>query len=524
MLAAVRSCIVVALLAAAVGCSTNPVTGEKELVLTSEASEIQIGEQNFAPSRQSQGGAYVLLPDLTSYVNEVGQKLAAVSDRQLPYEFAVLNSSVPNAWALPGGKIAVNRGLLTTLENEAELAAVLGHEIVHAAARHGVKAQERGTFFEVGMVAAQIGLATSDSNSQLGDLGLMAAGLGAQAFMMKYGREAELESDEHGMKYMDKAGYDPSAAVTLQQKFLALSRGKGSASQNWLEGLFASHPPSAERVERNRAHLAVFGTGGDLGVSRYKARLAPLMAIKPAYDKADDALAAATKKEFGRAKALASEAVQRLPREASFHQLQGDIAMAEQQPQRALPHYEKSIRLNPNYFGPHLGGGLALYKLGDKQRAEQWLARSADMLPTAPAMYYRGMIAKERGDTERAWQFFKQATDTRGELGQRAKLEFTLLDLSRNPDNYVAAELKLDQRGHVVVAVRNRSMVALSSITVTPMRTDAVVGAVEARSIRVLRVLRPGERAVLDAGIGVVPPQVLKEQFRVRVDGARAAR
>jgi predicted Zn-dependent protease len=71
----------------------------------------------------------------------------------------VLNSSVPNAWALPGGKIAVNRGLLTALENEAELAAVLGHEIVHAAARHGAKAQERGTLLQVGMVAAQVGAA-----------------------------------------------------------------------------------------------------------------------------------------------------------------------------------------------------------------------------------------------------------------------------------------------------------------------------------------------------------------------------
>ena len=86
-----------------------------------------------------------MLPELTTYVNEVGQKLAAVADRKLPYEFVVLNNSVPNAWALPGGKIAVNRGLLTELQNEAELAAVLGHEIVHAAARHGAKAQERGT-------------------------------------------------------------------------------------------------------------------------------------------------------------------------------------------------------------------------------------------------------------------------------------------------------------------------------------------------------------------------------------------
>ena len=83
-------------------------------------------------------------PELTKYVNEVGQRLAAVSDRKLPYEFVVINNSVPNAWALPGGKIAVHRGLLIELNSEAELAAVLGHEIVHAAARHGAKGMERG--------------------------------------------------------------------------------------------------------------------------------------------------------------------------------------------------------------------------------------------------------------------------------------------------------------------------------------------------------------------------------------------
>ncbi|HSG66491.1 MAG TPA: M48 family metalloprotease, partial [Gammaproteobacteria bacterium] len=96
-------------------CVVNPVTGERELALVSAADEVGIGEAQYVPSRQMQGGDYVLDPALTQYVRDVGQRLAAVSDRNLPYEFVVLNSSVPNAWALPGGKIAVNRGLLTEL-------------------------------------------------------------------------------------------------------------------------------------------------------------------------------------------------------------------------------------------------------------------------------------------------------------------------------------------------------------------------------------------------------------------------
>jgi predicted Zn-dependent protease len=104
------SLLLLALLAASLtACGVNPVTGKKEIQFISEAQELQMGAQYYGPTRQSEGGDFEVLPELTQYVNEVGQKLAAVADRKLPYEFVVLNNSVPNAWALPGGKIAVNR-------------------------------------------------------------------------------------------------------------------------------------------------------------------------------------------------------------------------------------------------------------------------------------------------------------------------------------------------------------------------------------------------------------------------------
>ena len=104
------------------GCSVNPVTGKNQLSIISPQQEIAIGEKNYSPSRQSQGGDYYLDPALQSYISGVGKKLAAVSDRpNLPYEFVVLNNRVPNAWALPGGKIAINTGLLVLLDDEAQL-------------------------------------------------------------------------------------------------------------------------------------------------------------------------------------------------------------------------------------------------------------------------------------------------------------------------------------------------------------------------------------------------------------------
>ena len=128
--------------------------------MVSEAQEIQIGEQQYGPGRQSQGGDYVTDPKVTEYVRQVGNRLAAAADRKLPYEFVVVNDGSLNAWALPGGKIAVNRGLLVELNNEAELAAVVGHEIVHAAARHGAQQMEKGQFLQLGSAIATIAAAT----------------------------------------------------------------------------------------------------------------------------------------------------------------------------------------------------------------------------------------------------------------------------------------------------------------------------------------------------------------------------
>jgi predicted Zn-dependent protease len=517
-----RTLQLAALLLALTACGTNPVTGKKEIQFVSETSELQIGAKEYAPTRQSQGGDLKVLPELSAYVNSVGQKLAAVSDRQLPYEFSVLNSSVPNAWALPGGKIAVNRGLLTELDNEAELAAVLGHEIVHAAARHGAKAQERGTLLQVGMVAAQIGVAMSDVGSTAGNLMVQGAGVGAALVSTKYGRDAELESDLYGMRYMQRAGYDPRGAVTLQQKFVKLSEA-GGRNQNWLEGLFASHPPSPERVARNQATLAELGNpGGDLGNERYAARIAPLLAMKPAYDKADQALALARKNDLAGAQRLAAEAARLAPREARMPQLQGDIALAQKNPQAALAFYQKSIALDDGYFASHLGAGTAQYKLRTGDRGEAALTRSARLLPTAPALYYLGSIAKEAGNRQRAMELFKAAAGSKSELGKQAAMEYARLNFAENGTKYIASGLQADSRGQIMAVVENRAPFPVSQVLITPVLLDANGRiAQEGRQIRVSRTLQPGERTAVNAGVGTVSDDV-RSRLRVRVDSVRA--
>ncbi|MDA0977399.1 MAG: M48 family metalloprotease [Proteobacteria bacterium] len=216
--------LLLTLLTGITGCATNPVTGKSELSFVSENQEIAIGEQQYTPTQQSQGGLYRVDAALTEYVQQVGNRLAAVSDRDLPYEFVVINDSTPNAWALPGGKIAVNRGLLTQLDNEAELAAVLGHEIVHAAARHGAQSMERNMLMQGAIMLTAI----SASDSEYGNYIMGGASIGAQLLSQRYGRGAELESDYYGMTYMVRAGYDPDAACrrnSLPCRMVALPAG-----------------------------------------------------------------------------------------------------------------------------------------------------------------------------------------------------------------------------------------------------------------------------------------------------------
>lgn len=504
-------------------CGVNPVTGKKEIQFISEAQEIKIGEQHYSPTKQSEGGTFDVLPDLSVYVNEVGQKLAAVADRKLPYEFVVLNNPVPNAWALPGGKIAVNVGLLSELTNEAELAAVLGHEIVHAAARHGAKAQERGTIMQVGLAAAQIGAAISDVDSTVANLAVQGAGLGAQMIQQKYGRDQELESDEYGMKYMKLVGYDPQGAVTLQETFVRLSQQQGGKAQSFLEGLFASHPPSEERVAKNKEHAARLGLGGDIGKDRYDARLKPFRKIEPAYDKFEEAMVAARKKEYPKAQSLVEDAIKIEPREGRFHEFLGEMQLAQKKPEQALPHYQKAIDLNPDYFGSYLGAGVAQYQAGNKARAEEWLTKSVELLPTAPAAYYLGTISKDRGERGKAMEYFRAAAGSQSQIGERAAAEFVRMDLPQNPGNYVATQGQLDAQGRVVLVIQNRSPTPLSGIQVTPVLVDAS-GRVTQQGAPVTfnAVVQPGQQAAAQTGIGGLAQNQLP-YLRFRVDGAKVA-
>jgi predicted Zn-dependent protease len=449
------------------GCSVNPVTGDRDFMLVSGEQELAMGLQQYVPMQQSQGGPYDVDPALTAYVENVGQKLAAASDVKLPYEFVVLNNSVPNAWALPGGKIAINRGLLTELNSEAELAAVLGHEVVHAAARHSAQQMSRGMMTQ-GLVLATT-VAASDSG--YGDLAAMGAGFAGQLTLSRYGRDAELESDKYGMRYMSKAGYDPQGAVTLQETFVRLSEGR---EQDWMSDLFASHPPSEERVKENRLRASKLPAGGELGTERYAAAMNKTMAAKPAYEAYDKGRKALGEKKNDEALALANEALTLFPEEAHFHALRGDVRLISKQFDMAVTNYGRAIDRRDGFFYYFLQRGIAKQELGQTDSAIVDLERSLELMPTAPAHFTLGEIKEQRGQIAEAIEQYKiVARSGSGDVSKAAYEALLRLELPTKPASYISSACGSENGGQIVVQVRNDTPVSVTGVQVQFQYVDS---------------------------------------------------
>ena len=410
--------LVVAFLSA---CSVNPVTGEKQLSLIPESQELSIGSEQYKPTQQTQGGQFYLDPELNLYVSEVGQKLAKVSDRpDLPYEFVVLNSSVPNAWALPGGKIAINRGLLMELEDEAQLASVLGHEIVHAAARHSVQRMQQGMLISAGV--AGLGFALSDN--EWAGLIMGGAAMGAQLALAQYSQGDELESDHYGIRYMKEAGYDPQAAVELQEVFMRLSEGRDSS---FLEGMFATHPPSQKRVRENQELVNKIGAGGYRGRETYQEKLSFLRSRQPAYDAYDEAMKLASDDKLNEALAKANEAIRVEPEEAAFYSLRGRIYQAMDNLKKAEADFDKATSLYPEMFTYQLHSGLNALELNNYDKARDHLNQANQVVPTSIAYLRLGDVAVKQGRRQDAIEYYSTAAEAEGEVAQEAKQKLAQL-------------------------------------------------------------------------------------------------
>ncbi|MCX8085458.1 MAG: M48 family metalloprotease [Rhodocyclaceae bacterium] len=385
------------------GCATSPVDGSTILVGMSEAQERAV-DKELAPHQFSQDMGAVQDGEANAYVAEVGTRLHQKSHRpQMPYSYRVLNANYLNAYTFPGGAMGVTRGLMVELENEAQLAALLGHEIGHVNARHAAQRQGQGL---VAQVAVSALAAASDARWQ--PLVAVAGQIGASALLASYSRDNEREADALGQEYMVRAGYPASGMVGLQGLLLKEAKEKPSL----IETMFSSHPMSSERYETAR-QLAQGKYASSLtanpGRERFMDRTAALRAKKPVIDACKEGETALSKKKFDEAgerfghalrllpedypanllmaKCLAAQgknaealryaeaARQVYPQEAQAAKLIGSLRLALHQPEAAFAAFDQFDRLLPGDPGIAFLKGASLEAAGNRKAAAEHYAR-----------------------------------------------------------------------------------------------------------------------------------------------------
>jgi predicted Zn-dependent protease len=226
-----------------VGCQTVPHSGRRQFLMTSEEEENRLGREAWAEIHKQHRTSTDA--EKVSAVKRVGRDIAEIAGKpNYDWEFTVFESDEPNAFCLPGGKIAVYTGLFKYLKNDSELAAVVGHEVAHAVARH---AGERMTHAQVQAVGQQVLAASVKSNP---DRWMLVYGLATQTgVILPYSREHEYEADYLGLLYMAKAGYHPRGALNFWERFSELS------STGPIGEYFSTHPMSSKRMEKMQEHM-----------------------------------------------------------------------------------------------------------------------------------------------------------------------------------------------------------------------------------------------------------------------------
>jgi predicted Zn-dependent protease len=230
------------------GCKVNEATGRSQLNFMSTEREIALGAEA-APNFVKTNGGEVPLPSLKQYVSTIGNRLAAISEEpELPWKFHVLNTDTINAFALPGGKVFITRGMLSKMSNEAQLAGVLGHEIGHVTAEHADERMSSAMILQGLAIGAGVaGAATDEDWLKVLGVGTQVAGTG---FLLKFSRDQESESDELGVRYMTKVGYNPYGQVQVMEILKEASKGRGGTPE-----FLATHPLPETRIKRLNKHI-----------------------------------------------------------------------------------------------------------------------------------------------------------------------------------------------------------------------------------------------------------------------------
>lgn len=402
-------------------CAKSPVTGEREFIIISEQEELNIGIKNYPVTTQMNNGPFKD-DALQTYVNGIGKKLAGLSHRPaLTYEFNVVNASDLNAFALPGGKISITRGLLINLENEDQLAGILGHEIGHVTARHSAKQISRTVVAQAILVSLEAVLAAKDvKNRELYSLG---SNFGAYLMLMKYSRDQERQSDHLGLMYMNKADYNPAG---LKQSMGILQKAHKKEPSK-LEGLFMTHPLTSERIDNLNNEINNTykdSSSRELKIDEFGRKTAYIKGLRDAYshyDKGDEAMG---KKDYKTAEREYKKAIELHGREPIFYSGIAWALLKQDKTSDAKNSIDTAIKMEPNLFNSRFMAGTIYYKLSNYQATLDHMLAADKLIPDVPQVkLYIARSYEKLNKREGAITYYKETLklDPNGEAGKEAR-------------------------------------------------------------------------------------------------------
>lgn len=372
------------------GCAQSPVTGERIVVGMSEAQERAV-DAEVAPHQFSQDLGALQDRAVNDYVSAVGQRLQGQSHRpQMPYSYRVLNANYVNAYTFPGGAMGVTRGIMSELQSEAELAALLGHEIGHVNARHAAQREGQSMLAQV----AVLGLNIAAADSPWGGLVGMGSQVGASALLAGYSREHEREADALGQQYLVKAGYPASGMTQLHALLVSEEKDKPGL----LETMFSSHPMSSERLENaRRAADTTFAASARAPAQRerFMDQTTSLRRIKPTIDDCQTGELAMAAKTYPAAQAAFASAVRRTPGDYAANFRMAQCLQAQNQAQEARRYAEAAQAIYPQEAQAHKLSGVLALSQRDPGAAFVHLDRFDRQLPGDPGVTFLKGVALE---------------------------------------------------------------------------------------------------------------------------------
>jgi predicted Zn-dependent protease len=385
------------------GCAANPVTGRSQLMLMSEAEEIQIDRQN-SPFQLSSDYGITQDGNLQTYVETVGQRLAARSHRpRMPYRFNVVNATYINAYAFPGGTISATRGILLKLEDEAELASLLGHELGHVNARHTAAQMSQAMLTQtlVGGAAAIVG----SQAGVLGDLTAQLGSIGAGALLASYSRDNEREADDLGLRYMAGAGYDPRGFVELMDMLRTLNKQQPNAVQL----LFSTHPMSDERYQTavSAVRRDYSRSTGGLYRERYLDKTAGLRKIQGAIEAMQNGERDMAREIFDSAAAQFEQALRIAPRDYTANLMMAKCQYAQKRYEQAERYAMTAQQLYPGEAQSYLVSAGARLENRRFDAALRDLEAYDVRLPNDPnTLFRKGYVQEKAGRREAAAELY----------------------------------------------------------------------------------------------------------------------